>query len=132
MTDYTTGPFPGGDKTMPIAIVGIGGRFPGDASNPDKLWDLLAQKRSARSAIPKDRYNIDAFYHPHAERAGAQNFTTAHFMNREPDAFDAPFFQLLPNEVKAMDPQQRMCLEVAYEALENGMNVTTLDLLYLR
>lgn len=98
----------GGDKMMPIAIVGVGGRFPGDASNPEKLWDLLSQGRSARSTIPKDRYNIDAFYHPHAERAGAQNFTTAHFMERDPDAFDAPFFQLTPNEGKVVPNLDRL------------------------
>lgn len=105
---------------MPIAIVGIGGRFPGDAANPEKLWELLCQGRSALSEVPKDRFNIDAFYHPHAERAGTQNFRGAHFMNRAPEAFDAPFFSITPNEAKAMDPQQRMCLEVAYEAMENG------------
>jgi acyl transferase domain-containing protein len=114
------GPYPGDDKTMPIAIVGVGGRFPGDASNPEKLWDLLSKGKSARSRVPKDRFNIEAFYHPHAERSGAQNFDSAHFMNREPEAFDAPFFQITPHEAKAMDPQQRWCLEVAYEAMENG------------
>lgn len=109
------------DKIMPIAIIGVGGRFPGDASNPDKLWELLSQGRSAMTDIPKDRFNLDAFYHPHAERSGTQNFRGAHFMNRVPEAFDAPFFSITPNEAKAMDPQQRMCLEVAYEAMENGM-----------
>jgi len=105
---------------MPVAIVGLGGRFPGDASNPDKLWELLSQGRSALTDIPQDRYNMEAFYHPHAERLGAQNFKGAHFMNRPIEAFDAPFFSITPNEAKAMDPQQRMCLEVAYEAMENG------------
>lgn len=47
---------------MPIAIVGVAGRFPGDASDPDKLWKLLSEGRSARGPIPKDRYNVDAFY----------------------------------------------------------------------
>lgn len=112
------------DKIMPIAIVGVGGRFPGDASNPEKLWDLLCNGRSAMTEIPKDRFNVDAFYHPHAERAGSQNFRGAHFMNRAPEAFDAPFFSITPNEAKAMDPQQRMCLEVAYEAMENGSSTS--------
>lgn len=49
------------DKAMPIAIVGVGGRFPGDAANPEKLWELLSQGRSALSEVPKDRFNIDAF-----------------------------------------------------------------------
>lgn len=59
------------DHSMPIAVVGIGCRFPGDASSPDKLWELLAEGRSALSTMPKDRLNIDAFYHPQAERHGS-------------------------------------------------------------
>lgn len=51
-----------GDKIMPVAIVGVAGRFPGDASDPDKLWSLLTQGRSARSKVPEDRYNADAHY----------------------------------------------------------------------
>lgn len=105
---------------MPIAVVGTGGRFPGDASNPDRLWELLLNARSTLSETPKDRFNVDGFYHPQAERAGTQNFREGHFMNRPIDAFDAPFFSITPAEAEAMDPQQRMCLEVAYEALENG------------
>lgn len=58
------------DKSMPIAIVGMSCRFPGDATNPDKLWKLVAEKQAAWSEIPKDRMNVDAFYHPDAERAG--------------------------------------------------------------
>jgi acyl transferase domain-containing protein len=112
-----------GDKVMPIAIVGVGGRFPGDASNPDKLWELLCHGGSAMTEVPKDRFNVDAFYHPQAERTGTQNFRGAHFMDRAPESFDAPFFSISPNEAKAMDPQQRMCLEVAYEAMENGMRI---------
>ena len=111
----------GADSVMPIAIVGLGGRYPGDASNPEKLWDLISNGRSALTEVPKDRFNIDAFYHPHHERQGTINIRGAHFMESDVSAFDAPFFSLTPNEAKAMDPQQRMALECTYEALENGM-----------
>ena len=63
---------------------------------------------------------MDSFYHPNAERTGTQNFRGGHFMSRSIDAFDAPFFSIMPDEAKAIDPQQRMCREVAYEAMENG------------
>ena len=109
------------DVVMQIAVVGIGGRFPGEASNPEKLWNLMAKGRSAISEIPKDRFNIDAFYHPHAERLGTINLRKAHFLTQDPAVFDAPFFSIAPNEAKSMDPQQRLALEVAYEAMENGM-----------
>lgn len=105
---------------MPIAIVGLGGRFPGDAANPNKLWNLISKGRSALTEIPKDRWNVDSFYHPHHERQGSINIRGAHFMEGDISAFDAPFFSLTPNEAKAMDPQQRMALECTYEALENG------------
>lgn len=109
-----------GDVVMPIAIVGVGGRFPGDAGSPQKLWDLVAQGRSALTDIPKDRFNIDAFYHPHNERQGSLNVRGAHFMDSDVSAFDAPFFSITQEEAKAMDPQQRMALECTYEALESG------------
>jgi acyl transferase domain-containing protein len=57
-------------KVEPIAIVGLGCRFPGDATSGEKLWDFLAAKKSARSEVPRDRYNVDAFYHPDADRYG--------------------------------------------------------------
>lgn len=58
------------DQSMPIAVIGIGCRFPGDATSPEDLWKLISEGRSAHSAIPKDRFNIDAFYHPAGERQG--------------------------------------------------------------
>lgn len=111
----------GADPVMPIAIVGLGGRFPGEAANPEKLWELISNGKSALTEVPKDRFNIDAFYHPHHERQGTINIRGAHFMESDVSAFDAPFFSMTPNEAKAMDPQQRMALECTYEALENGM-----------
>lgn len=59
-----------GDGVMPIAIVGIGCRYPGDATNPEKLWKICAEQRDAWSAIPKERFNADAFYHPDPSRNG--------------------------------------------------------------
>ncbi|EEP81156.1 hypothetical protein UREG_05998 [Uncinocarpus reesii 1704] len=108
------------DPVMPIAIVGLAGRFPLDASNPEKLWDMIAKGRSALTDVPKDRFNIEAFYHPHNERKGTLNARGGHFMGQDVSAFDAPFFSITPNEAKAMDPQQRMALECTYEALENA------------
>ena len=105
---------------MPIAIVGVSGRYPGEASSPEKLWNLISQGRSAMTEIPKDRFNIDSFYHPHNERSGTLNARGGHYMQRDVDAFDAPFFSILPAEAKALDPQQRMALECAYEAFENA------------
>jgi len=58
------------DEAMPIAIVGIGCRLPGGASNPEKLWDLLARKQSARKEIPPERFNVNAFYHPDSDKNG--------------------------------------------------------------
>ncbi|KAF2177009.1 putative polyketide synthase [Zopfia rhizophila CBS 207.26] len=112
---------PGDEPVMPIAIVGLAGRYPGDASNPERLWDLIAEKRSAMTEVPKDRFTIDSYYHPYHERHNSVNVRGAHFMqHQDVSSFDAPFFSINPNEAKAMDPQQRMALECSYEALENG------------
>ncbi|CAG8327922.1 unnamed protein product [Penicillium salamii] len=108
------------DASMPIAIVGIGGRFPGEATNPNRLWDMVSNGRSALTEVPKDRFNIDAFYHPHAERQGTMNVRGGHFLQDDVALFDAPFFSITAKEAHAMDPQQRLALEVAYEALENA------------
>jgi Beta-ketoacyl synthase, N-terminal domain len=58
------------DKSMPIAIVGMGCRFPQDATSPEKLWNMIMRKQSALSDVPSDRFNIDAFYHPDSDRNG--------------------------------------------------------------
>ncbi|KAI1100274.1 hypothetical protein F4804DRAFT_54093 [Jackrogersella minutella] len=108
------------DASMPIAIVGISGRFPGDATTPGKLWDMVRQKRSARTDVPQNRYNIDAFYHPSPDHQGSTSARGGHFLKDDVAAFDAPFFKITGQEAHAMDPQQRMSLELAYEALESA------------
>lgn len=57
-------------QTMPLAIVGMACRFAGGVSSPEKLWDFVANSRSAWSTIPDTRFNLDAFYHPQADKTG--------------------------------------------------------------
>ena len=103
----------------PIAVVGIGCRFPGDVSGPESFWNLLVEGRNAISRIPADRWDADAFYHPDPLTPGRMTTKWGGFV---PDiaGFDAEFFGITPREAAAMDPQQRMLLEVAWEALENA------------
>ncbi|KAL8387382.1 hypothetical protein RB595_009943 [Gaeumannomyces hyphopodioides] len=103
-----------------IAIVGIGCRFPGDASNVDELWTLISEGRSAWSRIPRSRMNTDGHYHPDPSRQGSFHIKGGHFLKQNIAAFDASFFAISPNEAIAMDPQQRILLEVTYEAMESG------------
>ncbi|KZS63253.1 polyketide synthase [Mycobacterium kansasii] len=103
----------------PVAVVGIGCRFPGDATDPDSFWDLLVDARNAISRVPADRWDADAFYDPDPLTPGRMTTKWGGFV---PDVagFDAEFFGITPREAAAMDPQQRMLLEVAWEALEHA------------
>ncbi|KAH7265345.1 uncharacterized protein BKA55DRAFT_636237 [Fusarium redolens] len=103
-----------------IAIVGIGLRFPGDASSPEELWKVLERGESQWSEFPKDRLNIDGYYHPSGDRQGSISFRGAHFIKGNFASFDASFFSISAEDAKAIDPQQRILLEASYEALENG------------
>ncbi|RMZ66024.1 beta-ketoacyl synthase domain-containing [Pyrenophora seminiperda CCB06] len=106
--------------SKPIAIIGIAFRGPGDARDPEAFYRMLVEGRSARTEIPKDRYNVDAFYHPDPERLGSIQQRHAHFLEQDFRVFDAPFFSVTPKEAKAMDPTHRMLLEAAYEGFENA------------
>jgi acyl transferase domain-containing protein len=59
------------DDTRPLAIIGLSGRFAGDASDPDKLWDMCADGKDAWSPVPSDRFNAEAFHHPDGGRSGS-------------------------------------------------------------
>ncbi|KZL83622.1 beta-ketoacyl synthase domain-containing protein [Colletotrichum incanum] len=108
-----------------IAIIGMACRFPGNATSPEKLWEMMIQKESAWSEFPKDRLNIDGYYHPSGDRQGSISFRGAHFIKDDIAAFDASFFSIMAEDAKAIDPQQRFLLEVSYEALENGKGSPT-------
>ncbi|KAL2883985.1 hypothetical protein SGCOL_000623 [Colletotrichum sp. CLE4] len=103
-----------------IAIVGMACRFPGNATSPEKLWEMLVAKESAWSEFPKNRLNINGYYHPSGDRQGSISFRGAHFIKDDVATFDASFFSIMAEDAKAIDPQQRFLLEVSYEALENA------------
>ncbi|RAK75206.1 uncharacterized protein BO72DRAFT_514422 [Aspergillus fijiensis CBS 313.89] len=104
----------------PIAIIGSGCRFPGQADSPAKLWELLSKPRDVLREIPADRYNAAGFYHPDGLHHGSSNVQHAYTLTEDVRTFDASFFQISANEAAAIDPQQRLLLEVVYEALESG------------
>ncbi|KFZ15400.1 hypothetical protein V502_05628, partial [Pseudogymnoascus sp. VKM F-4520 (FW-2644)] len=89
---------------------------------------MLYNKRHARTEVPKDRFNVEAFYHPDADRSGSMNLKGGHYLKEDIATFDARFFSISPAEAKSMDPMQRILLEVVYEAMENaGITLADLD-----
>ncbi|KAE9375121.1 BcPKS8, polyketide synthase [Stipitochalara longipes BDJ] len=119
---YTEGYIKGNTspKTMPIAIVGMSCRLPGNVTTPDEFWELLSRARSGWSKIPKERFEASSFYHPNPGKAGCFNAVGGHFLSEDVASFDAPFFGLTSQEATSMDPQQRLLLECTFEALENA------------
>lgn len=86
---------------MPIAVVGMSCRFPGDASNVEKFWDFLAEGRSSSCKIPEDRFCVDSFYHPSSARQGDVKVKKGHFLKEDVSRFDAPFFSMTKGEADA-------------------------------
>ncbi len=101
-----------------IAIIGIGCRFPG-ANSPEAFWQLLHQGIDSISEVPASRWSIDAFYDPEPATPGKMNTRYGGFLEQV-DEFDPGFFGISPREAERMDPQQRLILEVSWEALENA------------
>ncbi|MCJ1251296.1 hypothetical protein MMC30_008528 [Trapelia coarctata] len=102
----------------PIAVVGVAYRAPGTGRKG--LYDFLAEAKSAFSPIPKDRFEQEAYCYNDSEKAGVFAPKGAHFLPYDIYAFDAPFFNMNGEEVTSMDPQHRMILECALEAVENA------------
>ena len=103
----------------PVAVVGIGCRFPGEVNSPDDFWDLLYNGHAAVGTVPEKRWQ--AYQNLGADYAAALRRATrwGSFLT-DIEGFDAEFFGLTPREAELMDPQQRILLEVAWEALEHA------------
>ena len=103
----------------PIAVIGIGCRFPGGVKDSTSFWDLLQNGKDAITEVPAARWDKEKLYTSDPKIPGKMNTRWGGFLNRV-DKFDASFFQISPREATYMDPQQRTVLEVAWEALENA------------
>jgi acyl transferase domain-containing protein len=103
----------------PVAIVGMGCRLPGGGTDPEAFWRLLDRGGDAVTTVPPERWDADAYYDPDPTAAGKIPSKWGAFVEGI-DRFDPMFFGLSPREAALMDPQHRLLLEVAYEALEDA------------
>ena len=103
-----------------LAIVGMACRFPGELTDIDKLWQGLCTKYSAIREIPQERWDADRYYSTNEESRGKAYVRRGGFLKRDPREFDASFFGISPRDAENMDPQQRLMLEVTWEAFENA------------
>ncbi len=106
-------------KSEPIAIVGMGCRFPGSANNPDLFWENLRDGVDSITDIPASRWDASELYDPDPDAPGKIATLWGGFID-DVDRFEPQFFGISPREAVTMDPQQRLMLEVSWEALENA------------
>ena len=108
----------------PIALIGIGCRFPGGANTPESFWQLLRNGIDTIEEIPSERWRTDDCYCENLDIPGETYTHWGSFLNSV-DRFDPQFFGIAPREAEEMDPQQRLLLEVSWEGLENAGIVPT-------
>ncbi|MDG2305443.1 MAG: beta-ketoacyl synthase N-terminal-like domain-containing protein [Candidatus Binatia bacterium] len=106
-------------KHEPIAVVGMGCRLPGGVRDPESFWRLLEEGRDAVQEIPSERFDVDRIFDPEPAKPGKTNSRWGAFVD-DIAGFDPSFFGISAREAIGMDPQQRMSLEVAWEAIENA------------
>src|SRR5262245_12249582 len=105
-------------KSEPIAIIGMSCRFPGGANSPEAFWELLCDGRDVVREVPAERWNVADYAETDATGKG-QTTWYGGFLDQI-DQFDPQFFGIAPREAETMDPQQRLVLEVSWEALERA------------
>ncbi len=103
----------------PIAIIGVGCRFPGGASSPEAYWELLRGGKDAIGEVPPDRWSLPEYFSPDLAAPGKMSTRWGGFLDGV-DRFDPHFFGINAREAAQMDPQQRLALELAWEALEDA------------
>ncbi len=106
-------------RPEPIAIIGMGCRFPGGVHTPESFWYLLSQGVDTVTEIPNSRWNVEAYYDPNPDTPGKMYVKSGSFLEGI-DQFDPQFFGISPLEAASLDPQQRLLLEVSWEALEHA------------
>lgn len=110
---------PGLAMSEPIALVGIGCRFPGGANTPAAYWELILRGGSGVVEVPKDRWDLAEHHDENKDAAGKMYCRHGGFVDSATH-FDADFFNLSQRECLSLDPQHRLLLEVSWEALENA------------
>jgi len=104
---------------QPLAIVGIGCRFPGGADSAQRYWDLLCNNIDATREVPENRWNAAKYHDPNPAKIGKIVTRRGGFLDQI-DQFDPQFFGISPREAHSLDPQQRLLLQATWEALEDG------------
>jgi 3-oxoacyl-(acyl-carrier-protein) synthase/SAM-dependent methyltransferase/acyl carrier protein len=103
----------------PVAIVGMAMRFPGGVATPERFWEALSGGEDLIGTIPPERWNAGEYLHSDPDHMGTMYDGHGGFLS-DIDAFDAEFFGINPREAASMDPQQRILLELSWEALERA------------
>lgn len=114
-----------------VAVIGIGCRFPGAIHDARSYWKFLLEKQCGIVDIPADRWNIDAFYDADPDAPGKMRSRWGGFLTSDVFGFDPSFFDMSPREVTSMDPQQRLALQIAFEAVQDA-DCTLADLQRVR
>jgi acyl transferase domain-containing protein/acyl carrier protein len=104
----------------PIAIVGIGCRFPGGAASPDEFWDLLREGVDTLGPVPADRWDVRRFADLAKSMPGTSTNFEGGFLSEPIDCYDPAFFGISPREAGYIDPQQRILMELVWEAFEDA------------